>query len=345
MIFFPRRLATTHLIPCFALSLLLSLPLPLLAGDVHAVTAPQPAANGAASTGIPSGNIAAPERDVKTAETEFVWELDPYYTEVSLHIPLSGAPIPEVTSADEFSVYRKLFFDSLIPGFMLVEAAVFPMPLAGVATREYAPDFYRAFNVGSSSLNLLEALTAGFQEPYAFSLFFGDMVSFVRPGEEKVSSNKGYMGYMVSYSNQHIKRNRLIPDHNIEFEWKTKGDRVFKEDKLSWSFRIGVKVHENRDIANSVYLGFRRGNLDFRAGFLSFLDNSNIDFRWDFSVKDGRPLRQEYVIGKKYPIRRWRTALKMDVGVILEDAARYGGALRERDFQSVTAVIRPNIEF
>jgi len=279
------------------------------------------------------------------AEMEFVWELDPYYSQVSLHFPLTDAPIPEITGTNEFAVYRKLFIDSLVPRFMLVEAAVFPMPLIGVGLKEYQRDFYKGFNVGSSDLNLLEAVTAGFQEPYAFSIFLGDMVSFVKPGQEKISSNKGYMGYMISYSNQHIKRNVLIPDHNVEIEWKMKGERIFKEDKLSWSFRLGSKLHENPDITNTLYFGLRRSNLDFTADFLSLLNNSSIDFRWDFSAKDGRPLRQEYVIGKKFPIKRWGVALKMDVGVIWENSARYTGALRDKDFQNLSAVIRPNIEF
>jgi len=219
------------------------------------------------------------------------------------------------------------------------------MPVLGVTTKKYAPEFYRSFNVGNRDLNLLEAVTAGFQEPYSLSVFFGDMVSFVRPEQEKKYSNKGYIGYLFSYSNQHIKRNVLIPDHSIESELKLKGDRVFKDDKLTWSFRVGAKTHENPDISNSIYLGFRRSNLDFSADFLSFLDNSSIDFRWDFSAKNGRPLRQQYLIGKKIPIQRWHIAMKLDVGLIWEDAASYSGALRDSNHQEIAAVIRPNIEF
>ncbi len=281
----------------------------------------------------------------KKAQHEFGWEFDPYYSNLSLSIPLTDAPIPEVTGKNEFAIYSQLFQNVLLPRFMLLEVAVFPMPLLGVGTKKYTPEFYRGFNVGSGDLNLLGAITAGFQEPYAFSLFFGDLISFVKPGEEKVCSNKGYMGYLFSYSNQHIKRNVLIPDHNVESEWKLKGDRVFANEKLSWSFRVGAKTHENPDISNTVYLGFRRSNLDFSADILSFLDNSSIDFRWDFSIKDGRPLRQEYTIGKKIPLPKWRVAMKLDVGFIWEDAASYSGRLRDTNFQNIVAVIRPNIEF
>lgn len=280
-----------------------------------------------------------------SAQYELGWELDPYYSNLSITFPLTDAPIPEVTGKNEFAIYRQLFKNAFTPRFILLEAAVFPMPLLGVSAKKYTPEFYRLFNVGSNDLNLLEAVTAGFQEPYAFSLFFGDLISFVKPGKEKLFSNRGYMGYLFSYSNQHIKRNLLIPDHNLEYEWKLKGDRIFADEKLSWSFRIGAKTHEHPDISNTVYLGFRRSNLDFSADFLSFLDNSTVDFRWDFSIKDGRPLRQEYTIGKKIPLANHHVALKLDVGFIWEDPTYYSGTLHDTNHQSIVAVIRPNIEF
>lgn len=326
-----------------AFMLYLFLSVPLLAYGEDGSVQEKNEINSVAAAGAPGAEFTVPPP--RQAQNEIGWELDPYYSNVSLTIPLTKEPIPEVTDKDEFAIYRQLLQNVFSPRFILFEAAVFPMPLLGVGTKEYAPDFYRSFNAGSNNLNLLEAVTAGFQEPYTFSVFLGDMVSFVKPGEEKVFSNRGYMGYLFSYSNQHIKRNVLIPDHNLESEWKLKGDRAFAGDKLSWSFRVGAKIHENPDIANTVYLGFRRSNLDFNADILSFLNNSSIDFRWDFSVKDGRPLRQEYTIGKKIPLPRWHVAMRIDAGFIWEDPAVYRGALRDANHQSVMAVIRPNIEF
>jgi hypothetical protein len=282
---------------------------------------------------------------VAAATIEFDHELDPYYSNISLSFPLTDTCIPEVTESSEVAIYGKLFQNILKPRFVLLEAAVFPMPLLGVGTRKYAPDFYRSFNVGNRDLNLFEAVTAGFQEPYAVSLFFGDVVNFVKPGAGKSSSNRGYMGYLFSYSNQHIKRNVLIPDHNLETEWKLKGDRIFAEDKLSWSFRVGSKLHSNPDISDTVYLGFRRSNLDFKADILSVINNSSFDFRWDFSMKDGRPLRQEYTIGKRVPLKNWHVALKLDVGFIWENPENYHGRLHNSDHQDFVAIIRPNIDF
>lgn len=272
------------------------------------------------------------------------WETDLYYSNVSLNIPLDGSPIPTAADQGEFEVYSNLFLSSFLPRFMLFEAAVMPLPLVGAALKEYGGDFYDIANIGRNQ-NVIQWLTSGFEEPYAFSVFFGDMVKFSKPGEERLSSNKGYMGYLFSYSNQHIRNNVLIPDHSLEAEWKMKGERNFKDEKLSWSFRLGAKVHENPDIANTFYFGFRRSNLDFRVNPLEFLRNSTFDVRWDIGVKNGDLLRQEYVLGKKFPIKSWGAALKLDVGVIWEDPARYSGGLRDMDAPNFTFVLRPNIQF
>lgn len=272
------------------------------------------------------------------------WETDLYYSNVSLNIPFTDKPLRYMQDADEFEIYSSLFLDSLVPRFMLLEAAVMPLPLAGAALKEYARDFYKTADLGRSQ-NVIQWITAGFEEPWAFSLFLGEMVRFDRSGESKLSINKGYMGYLLSYSNQHIKNNVLIPDHSLEAEWKLKGERSFKDDKLSWSFRLGAKIHEHAGITNTFYLGARRSNLDFRVNPFEFLKNSTFDFRLDFSQKTALPLRQEYTLGKKFPIKSWGVALKLDVGLIWEDPARYTGVLRDRDFQNFTVVLRPNIQF
>lgn len=275
---------------------------------------------------------------------DFDWEADLYYSNISLNIPFTDKPLQYIHDAGELEIYSKLLLGSLIPRFMLLEASVMPLPLTGAGLKEYSGDFYRAADIGRNQ-NVIQWVTAGFEEPWAFSVFVGDMVRFDRPGESKLSSNKGYMGYLLSYSNQHIKNNVLIPDHSLEAEWKLKGERSFKEDKLSWSFRLGAKVHENRDIANTFYLGARRSDLDFRGNPFEFLRNSTFDFRIDFSQKSARPIRQEYVLGKKFPIKSWGVALKLDAGLIWEDPERYSGILRDKVFQNITLVLRPNIQF
>ncbi len=226
---------------------------------------------------------------------------------------------------------------------MLLEAAVFPMPVLGVAIRRWAPGFYDDAKIGG--VRLVETVTAGFQEPYAFSVFFGNVVHFTRPGEARVGTNKGHMGFLLSFATEHIKRSLLIEDRSYEIEWKMKGDRVFVDDRLSWSFRIGGKIHENPDIADSVTLGLRRSNIDFNRPFLSGVKNTSVEAKFDFAARDLRPLHLELVFGKAYPLKSRRVSLRLEAGVIREYRRLYTGALAGGDVDETTLVVRPKVSF
>lgn len=280
----------------------------------------------------------------RKAEIELDYELDQYYSNLGLYIPLTDKAIPDVGEADEIKVYRGLFLNSLTPRFMLLETSIFPMPILGTYIKTNHREFYNDAGFGND-LNFIASVTAGFQEPYSVSLFFGDVVKFEKPGEIRYGTNKGYMGYLFTIADQHIKDNVLINDKSLEMEWKLKGERNFSDEKLSWSFRIGSKLNENKDIADAVYLGLKRSNLDFNSSALSWLKNSSFDFRWDFGLKDGNILKQEYIIGKKLPLKNYRFALKLDVGMIWQSIKSYSGTLQDRDRDNFTIVFRPNLQF
>jgi hypothetical protein len=50
------------------------------------------------------------------------WEAYLYYSNVSLNIPFTGKPLQYIHDAGELEIYSKLFLDSIIPRFMLLEA-------------------------------------------------------------------------------------------------------------------------------------------------------------------------------------------------------------------------------
>lgn len=278
------------------------------------------------------------------ASIELTPELDAYYSNIGLHIPLTSSAIPDVGESDETVVYKNLFLSSLTPRFLLLEASIFPMPILGTYLKTNNRSFYNSAGSGDD-LNLIGSLTAGFQEPYSFSVFFGDVVTFVKPGEPRNASNKGYMGYLFSFADKHIKDNVLITDKSLEIEWKMKGEKNFYNEKLSWSFRLGAKLHENPEIADVGYIGLRRSNLDFHSSALSWLKNSSFDLKWDFALRDGDVLRQEYIIGKKLPIVDYNFAFKIDFGLIWQSHRSYSGSLRDTDNNSLTVLLRPNIQF
>lgn len=274
---------------------------------------------------------------------EIVHELDAYYSNIGLYIPLTGQPIPDIDEQSEFAIYRQLLKTSWPPRFMLIEASVDPLPIVGVYLKKNHRVFYNDFDLGS--VNLIESVTAGFQEPYAFTLFFGNLATFLSGTGERQSTNKGFMGYMFSIGDQHIKNNVLIEDDWLEIEWKLKGDRVFEELKHHWSFRLGAALHSHPDIADAYYVGLRRSLLDFDGPFVSWFSNSHINLRSDFSTDNARLLRQEVTVGKKYPLKRLRQALTLTFGFIWESDHRYGESLREPGDAGFTVVIRPNLEF
>lgn len=270
---------------------------------------------------------------------EVVTEYGAYYSNIALYVPISDDPYPDGGRLKEMEVYRQLLERSWRPNVVIFEASVYPMPIAGVWLRKKAADFY------DISPSLIQAVTAGFQEPWAVSAFFGSQMKFTRPGEGEREANRAHLGYLISAGAKHIKKNVLIDDDWLELEWKMKGERIFQEQRLEWSFRGGGRYNDNRDIADTLHIGVRRSNLDFKSPVLSWLDNSRIDLFTELAVDGLRVVRQEIIFGKKYPLESRKYALEFDVGVIYEHAAKYTGDLAPLAKTAITVVFRPNIVF
>lgn len=270
---------------------------------------------------------------------EVVTEYGAYYSSVGLYVPISDDPFPDGGQLEEMDVYRKLLERSWRPNVVIFEASVYPMPVAGVWLRRNATDFY------DISPTLIEAVTAGFQEPWAVSAFFGSQMKFSRAGESERETNRAYLGYLISGGSKHIKKNVLIDDDWLELEWKMKGERIFREQRLEWSFRVGGRYNANRDIADTLHFGVRRSNLDFKSPVLSWLDNSRVDLFTELDVDGFRIVRQELIFGKKYPLESRKYALEFDVGLIYEHASKYTGDLAPLSKTAITVVFRPNIVF
>ena len=84
---------------------------------------------------------------------------------------------------------------------------------------------------------------------------------------------------------------------------------MFNQERLSWSLRAGGRYNSNRDIADTLHLGLRRSNLDFKSPFLSWLDNSRVDLLTELAVDGLALVRQEVIFGKKYPMESRKLAL------------------------------------
>jgi hypothetical protein len=285
------------------------------------------------------------ERAAEGANVQLESSLNPYYSNVGLFMGLTDTPIPEVGEKSELQIYKDLLLGSYIPRFLVLEVSLYPMPVLGVLTRKHAGGFYDDSEV-LEDLNLVRAVTAGFEEPLAVSLFLGDVVHFSRPGGEETSGNKGYMGYLFSAGSQHIKDNRLVEDDWYEVEWKIKGDRVVPRGSLHWSFRVGTKMHGNRDIRDVVYFSIRRSRIDFVASAGSLLKNSGFEYTYAMDNSGFDPVSHYFFVDKKWPMKSAKAALTLALGFIWDSERKYSGSLGEEDEgDNFQLVIRPNIEF
>jgi hypothetical protein len=281
----------------------------------------------------------------ESSKTEVVWEWDPYYTDVEANIPLTGTPIPTIRSDSETTIYSKLIQGSAIPRYMVLEASVYPLPILGTYLKKHASGFYKSGELGNSGVNVIESFTAGFQEPWAVSAFFGNIAKLERPGETRSGTNYGYTGYLVSAGTKHIKDNVLISDKWYELEWKIKGKINYPDEKLDWSFRFGGKYNANPNITDVVYFGIHRSNLDYRAPFLSELKNVSVDVKVQMAQRNAQIVRSEFFLGKKYPVTEKGFSPTLDIGLIWESPNEYTGPLRDRNHSTLTFVLRPSIEF
>ena len=278
------------------------------------------------------------------AKPEVVYELDPYYSDVGLNLPLTLKPVPTIESRSETVIYRELITGSLIPRYMLLEASAYPMPVLGTYLKQHSPELFDRGRI-NDNINIIESLTAGFQEPWAVSAFFGNVAKLKRPGDQRQGNNYGYTGYLFSAGAKHIKNNVLVDDEWCELEWKLKGKLDYTDEKLSWSFRIGGKFNRNRDVNNVTYVALHRSNTDIRSSYLAWLENSNIDFRLHFLQLGGKPVRSELIAGKKIPLPDYGYNPTLSIGLIWTNPDEYAGALKDSNSNKLTLVIRPSIEF
>lgn len=286
----------------------------------------------------------APEPAVEERRLDIEFEPDAYYTSLGLFVSLTKEPIPRMGERAESEIYAALLARSLAPRFLVLEASVNPLPYLGASVKKHRREFYDDAEI-SGSFNWIKALTAGFEEPYAASIFLGSVLDFDVQGRRDVAG-KGYAGFLVSAGNYHIKDNELIQDDWREFEWKIKGDRKSPKRKLNWSFRTGAKLHGNPDITDVIYVSVRRSRVDYRPDGPSIFNNSGFEYTFDMDRRGLDAIRHYFFVDKKWPWPGGKIAFSLALGFVWESAKKYTGQLAAgRESDDFQAIIRPNIEF
>ena len=152
------------------------------------------------------------------------------------------------------------------------------------------------------------------------------------------------MGLLLSVGDKHIKDNELIDDHWVEFEWKVKGDRRFNNRDLSWSFRIGSKIHQHPDITDIYYVAIRRSHFSkFIRDISSSFRNMGFEYKLEFDQRGGNLVQQQLFMDKKWPFAEGDGAYSLGFGVV-QDRGKYRGGLRTESSE-VRLMLRPSIEY
>jgi len=300
--------------------------------------APGAWASDAAMTAAPAAASTAPVG-------EWTWHLDPYDSNLGLNMPLSAKHIPTIQSDDYGVIFRNLMEDSLVPHYMQLQADVYPVPVLATYLKSHSPHTYKKGDLSNTGVNLVESSSTSYQDPWTVSAFFGNIADLQLPGQTQGSNDVGYSGWLVSAGAQHLKDNVLIQDKWYKLEWQIRGELNGRRERLEWNFRIGSKFNANPYITDVTYIGIERQNLDFNRPFLGWLNNSHVDLELSFSHAGGRVVREQLIVGKKYPFPERGYAITLDTGVVWDSPYEYSGPLRDSDKGDFTLVFQPSIEF
>lgn len=309
-----------------------------LLGLVLTASLPARAANTSAPGAMLSGTAAVPK-------SEFTWDIEPYDSNLRLNASLTGKPIPTIKSDDYATIFRDLMEDSLVPHYLQLQADVYPVPILATWLKSHSPHTYNKGDLANTGVNLVESSSTSYQDPWAVSAFFGNIANLQLPDKAQTDNNIGYSGWRISAGAQHLKDNVIIQDRWYKLEWQIRGVLDGQDEKLSWNFRIGSKFNANPYVTDVTYIGIERNNLDLQRPFLGWLNNSHFDLELSFSHDGGRVVREQLIVGKKYPFPDQGYAITLDVGVVWDSPYEYSGPLRDSPKSDLTLVLQPSIEF
>jgi len=149
---------------------------------------------------------------------------------------------------------------------------------------------------------------------------------------------------LASYGHWHIRKNRLVDDRWGEFEWKLKGDQVLTDRKLSWSFRIGFKVHDHPLITDEFYVAVKRERIQALGDIYSWIQNGGVEFKYRMDRETGEAIGQQLIIDKKIPIKKKGWVVSLGIGFVRDTPLKYKGNLLI-DKTETAFVLRPSITF
>jgi len=276
---------------------------------------------------------------------EYDYEIDAYYSNVSAFIDLDrDNNITDATNHTETQIYTDLILNTFSPNIFLLEFSVHPMSVGGIYFRKNHEEMYEETKI--EEFNIVKAVTAGYEEPYALSFFIGRMMVFKNKESDHIGKNRAFVGTLLSIGDYTIKDNMTHYDKWYNIEFKLKGTRDKKDRDLDWSFRIGTMLHENKDFEDSIYVGARRSSTDYKKSVWSFIDNSAFSVMVAVSAETFNFTESEVILEKKWPLS-WseKMSFGLGIGYLFNGGNKYNGELKGEGVDNHQIIFRPNLKW
>jgi len=258
---------------------------------------------------------------------------------------------------EEGEIYLRLGRRLIFPGYLLFQATGYPL---SALSSYLETDRYNTYNrfTAYSDLNILRTVGAGFEEPYAFSIFLGNVLFLAYEDSSKnrlKQSGSALAGFLISSGRHQIYNNIYLHDNWYQIELMLIGNlNEPKRRKISWNFRIGAKFHQNEFLRDVFTLSIERSRTDWRATKWSLVKNSVFKYRAYIpipSTENNHPAASQlFSYGKKFPINLFnrKVFFVLGFGIRWEWVKFYDHSLDQFDpdpKSQLIWLIQPNLEF
>ena len=278
------------------------------------------------------------------------------YTSIYLNMKRLQKPVI-LQKGEEGEIYARLGKRLIFPVYLLFQLTGYPL---SALSSYFETDRYNAFNRFKlySNFNVLRSVGVGFEEPYAFSIFLGNVLflAYKDSSENRLrQSGSALAGFLISTGKHQIYNNIYLHDGWYQIELMLIGNlNEPKRRKISWNFRIGTKLHQNKFLRDSFTLSIERSHSDWRSTGWSLVKNSIFKYQAHLPIpwsEDRTPAASHLITyGKKFPINLFhqKVFFVLGFGMRWEWVRFYDHNLNQFDpdpKSQLIWLIQPNVEF
>ena len=286
---------------------------------------------------------------------------DIYKPYASIFINLKRYERPTIIqSGEETYIYSKLIRQLYLPKFALFQTTLYQLSTLSTYLETDYPQIFNRFNT-YFDLNLIRSISSGYEEPYSFSLFLGNIVllgfASHKNGEQKLLKQSGsaLAGFLISTGNHQICDNIYLTDRWYQYEFMLVGDLKEKNiRRILWNFRVGLKHHQNKIFRNVFLFSVKRSHSTWEKTGFSLIKNSVFRYKSyvPTSFSDNPPLFVYHCLsyGKKVLIKLFNKKMFLVLGGGIRWEWIYRFDRNQNKFESkpggnLVWLFQPNIEF